>query len=116
MKTINRRLNGNVQHGKEKEYCSVLTTDEELQLVKHVKNCNRTLQGIGRAELTKLIIHVLKVRQYARRRLHGRQIPLLTKAATNAIDKGCLGQSFWKRWNSVHTSLTQKRQGNVNLN
>ena len=40
-KSINKRLDGLVINGKEKEYCSVLTVDEESQIVDHIKNKNR---------------------------------------------------------------------------
>lgn len=40
-KTINRRLDGVVKNEKEREYCSVLTVDEENQIVDHIKNKNR---------------------------------------------------------------------------
>ena len=41
VKTINRRLDGVVENKKEREYCSVLTIDEETQIVDHIKNKNR---------------------------------------------------------------------------
>ena len=41
-KTINRRLDGEVKNEREKEYCSVLTVEEEDQLVGHIKNKNRS--------------------------------------------------------------------------
>ena len=71
-KTINRRLDGVVINEKEREYCSIITIDEENQIVDHLKNKNRALQGMGRFELTRLIIHVLKVRKYGLKKFHGR--------------------------------------------
>ena len=41
VKTINRRLDGVVENKKEREYCSILTVDEEIQIVDHIKNRNR---------------------------------------------------------------------------
>ena len=41
LRTINKRLDGTIQTGKEKEYCSIFTNDEEESLVRHVKNKNR---------------------------------------------------------------------------
>ena len=40
-KTINRRLDGVVKNEQEREYCSVLTVNEENQIVEHIKNKNR---------------------------------------------------------------------------
>ena len=71
VKTINRRLDGEVKNEHEMEYCSILTVDEEKQIAEHVKNKNRAIQGIGHVELTKLIIHMLKVRKFGLQKLHG---------------------------------------------
>ena len=40
-RTINSHLDGLVKNGSEKEYCSVLTVEEENALVRHIKNKNR---------------------------------------------------------------------------
>ena len=40
-RAINRRLDDVVKTGKERQYCSILTHDEEMQLVSFVKNKNR---------------------------------------------------------------------------
>ena len=40
-RTINKRLDGVIQTGKEKEYCSIFTNEEEESLVRYIKNKNR---------------------------------------------------------------------------
>ena len=74
------------------------------------------MQGVSRPQLTKLILNVLSVRQLALREFHGRKVTPLSPAAKCALSNGKLGKSFWKRWNSKHKSITQKKQGNVSLN
>ena len=48
-----------MSNGRAKQYCSILTEDEEMSIVAYIKNKNRALQGVGRPELTKLIMDVL---------------------------------------------------------
>ena len=54
-RTINKRLDGKIITGSEKEYCSILTVDEEELVVKYIKSKNRALQPVSRNELNKLI-------------------------------------------------------------
>ena len=42
-RTINKRLDGKIITGSEKEYCSILTVDEEELVVKYIKSKNRAL-------------------------------------------------------------------------
>ena len=41
LRTINKRLDGVIVTGKEKEYCSIFTVEEEESIVGHIKNKNR---------------------------------------------------------------------------
>ena len=41
LRTINKRLDGVIETGKEKQYCSIFTVEEEESIVRHVKNKNR---------------------------------------------------------------------------
>ena len=71
----------------EREYCSILKEDEEQSIVAYVKNKNRTLQGVNRSDLTKLI-DVLKIRSYANERMKGgRKYVALPKNAKEALAK-----------------------------
>ena len=45
VKTINRRLDGEVVHDEEKSYCSILTKDGELQIVRPLTNRNRCIES-----------------------------------------------------------------------
>ena len=63
-RTIDKRLDGVIVTGNEKEYCSILTSEEEDYIVTFVKNKNRSYQGINKIDLTNEIINVLKVRQH----------------------------------------------------
>ena len=45
--TINRRLDGKVQNGDERSYCTILTDAEEKSIVSFAKNKNRYVKGIG---------------------------------------------------------------------
>ena len=63
-RSINDRLDGKIQHGAEREYCSVLTSKEEESLVRHVKNKNRCYQGMNRKDITDTVIDILELRKY----------------------------------------------------
>ena len=40
-RTINKRLDGVIETGKEKDYCKILTSTEEEPLLRYIKNRNR---------------------------------------------------------------------------
>lgn len=84
--TINRRLDGKIINGFERQYCAILMEEEEMSIVTYIKNKNRAMQGINKAELTKLVLDVLKVRQYTNKRLKGgRKFVALSANAKNAV-------------------------------
>ena len=88
-KTIDKRLNGTVKTGEEKAYCSILIQEEENCLVNYVKNKNRAYQGINKASLTKIILDVLKIRQYLNKSKKGGRIyKKLNRNAKNALMTG----------------------------
>lgn len=70
-RTIDIRLKGSVVQGQEKQYCSILTADEEETLVTYAKNKNRCYQGINKMQLTNLIIDVLRIRDHTNKKLKG---------------------------------------------
>ena len=103
--------------GNEKHYCRILTIVEEESIIRHVKNANRCLQGLSKVALSKLILETLKIRDHANKKLKGgRGFIKLSKAAKEALSKNKLGRSFWRRWDSVHSDVVRKRQGNVAMN
>ncbi|XP_047135496.1 uncharacterized protein LOC124812660 [Hydra vulgaris] len=115
--TINRRLDGKVINGKERDYCTILTDDEEASIVRFIKNKNRCLQATNKQDITKLIINVLRVRDYTNTKIKGgRKFKKLSLNARAALEKGKLSRSFWLRFNAKHSSLTIKRQGSVSIN
>ncbi|XP_047131057.1 uncharacterized protein LOC136071655 [Hydra vulgaris] len=88
-----------------------------MSIVSYIRNKNQAMQGINKAELTKLVLDVLKVRQYTNKRLKsGRKFTALSANAKNALKKNKLGKSFWMRFKAKNPSLTLKRQGNVSIN
>ena len=104
--TINRRLDGQVITGEERSYCTILTPDEEEVVVNYVKNKNRAMQGINKAQLTKLILDVLRIRDYTNKTLKGgRKFIKLSANAKEALRKGKLSRSFWTRFHATHRGL-----------
>ncbi|XP_047131042.1 uncharacterized protein LOC124810350 isoform X2 [Hydra vulgaris] len=114
--TINRRLDRIIKNGKERRYCSLFTLEEKEAVVKYVKNRNRSLQGINKTELTKLL-DILRIRDYMNKRCKGgRKLIKLSPNAKSALVNGKLSRSFWTRFHAKHSSLTIKRQGQVLIN
>ena len=82
-RAINNRLDGKVQNGNERQYCQVLTEMEENSLVRFVVNKNRACQGVGRKDIEKYVLDLLKVRQALIRKFRGRKVvPLSNNAKT----------------------------------
>lgn len=87
--TINKRLDGKIITGEEKSYCTILTSDEERSIVQFVKNKNRCMQAVNKKELEKLILDVLRVRDYVNKKLKGgRKFIKLSTNARVALEKG----------------------------
>ena len=55
--------------GQERSYCTIFTPEEELSVVRFIKNKNRCLQGINEAEVSKLLLDILRVRDYTNKKL-----------------------------------------------
>jgi len=114
-RTINSRLDNNVKTGAERDYCSILTSKEEESLVRRLKNKNRAYQAMDRKKIEELVIKILKLRKYTNRAHRGRKgIPLSENAKSFLITKK-LGKSFWKRFDTKHTTLSRKRQSSVSI-
>ena len=115
--TIDNRLDGKIVTGCEKQYSCILTHLEEESVVRFVKNKNRCLQGINKKQLTNLILDILKIRDYANKKLKGgRRYTNLSVNAKMALQNKKLSRSFWKRWDAKHDDLRMKRQGTVTMN
>lgn len=88
-RTIDKRLDGKIITGHEKNYCSILLPDdEEASLVRYVINKNRCYQGINRAELNELIIKILTIRNHLNKiNKGGRNYRALSRNAKKALAK-----------------------------
>ena len=85
-RTVNKRLDGKILNGTEKAYCSVLLPEEEETLVQYVINKNCCYQGISKAELTKLIINVLQLRDHLNKTMKGgRKYKPLSRAGKRVL-------------------------------
>ena len=103
--------------GSEKQYCSILTNEEEESIVRFVRNKNCCLQGINKRKLTTLILDIIKIRDYANKKYKGgRGFCELSANAKRALRAKKLSRSFWKRLDAKHDHLRMKRQGTVSMN
>lgn len=113
-RTINKRLDGEIQTGEEKSYCSILTNEEENSIVRFLKNKNRCFQGLNKAKTTAVILDALRLRSYYNKKYKGgRRFVNLSSHAKTALQNKKLGRSFWERWDAKHPSLVKKRQGTI---
>ena len=87
--TINRRLDGKIINGQERQYCTILTHDEEECVVTYLRNKNRCMQAVNKKELEKIILDILRIRQYANAKFKGgRKYQKLSSNAISALKKG----------------------------
>ena len=87
--TMNRRLDGKVKNGEERSYCSILTNTEERMIVEFAKNKNRCMQGLNKKELEKLVLGVIRIRDFTNKKLRGgRKYQKLSQNANSAVQKG----------------------------
>ena len=115
-KTINKRLDGKIKTGREKEYCSILTADEESDLVRHLGNKNRCFQALNKKEVTALVFSILEYRQTCRKTFKYRRVTPLSNNAKRALQKRKLSQTFWTRFMAKHKHIIKlKRQGSINI-
>ena len=115
-RTIDKRLDGICGIGQEKEYCRILTCNEEKALVCHIRNENRCAQPIGRKGVTQIVINTLLVRKHTRYASHRRIGCPLSTHAFNCLDKQKLSKSFWNLLLLNHPDIRMKRPGNVSIN
>lgn len=86
--TINKRLDGKIVNGEERAYCTIITSEEDRSIVQFVKNKNRCMQAVNK-ELEKLILDVLRIRDYTNKKLKGgRKFVKLSTNARVAMEKG----------------------------
>ena len=114
-KTINRRLDGQVSHGEEKSYCSLLTAEEETSLVRYIKNRARCLQSMSQTQVEEVVLRVLRTREKINKR-GGRRFQALSPAAKNAVRNKKISRSFMLRLRVKYPDLKMKVPKNVDMN
>ena len=112
---INAVLDEKVEPGKSREYCSILTSDEETVLVRYLKNRVRCLQGLNMKETEALVLNILKVRRDVNRR-GGRAHIKLSTNAQSALLKNKVSLSFFSRLRSKHPELKLTPPKKVDMN
>lgn len=116
--TINRYLDNttlNVEHSK--EYCSILSAEEEALLVKYLINKARAYQPFNRKDATKYILTMLSIRQQINKKAGGgRKFKKLSLAAKATLDKKKLSRKFWERFDTKYKdTIRKKRRGYTSL-
>ena len=110
-------MDGKVKTGAEKEYCSILTSEEEGDIVRHIMNNNHCLQGLNRKQISELIIKTLTVRKRLCQKENWRRVRKLSKNTKSVLATNKLGKSFWTRFDAKYSKcIPKKRQGNVSIN
>ena len=100
-----------------KEYCSVLSYEEECLLVKFLVNKARAYQPYNRKDITKYIIQLLTLRRdFNKAAKGGRKFKALSPAAHRVLERGQLSRKFFERFDQTHKKvLTKKRKGAASL-
>ena len=117
-KTIDNILNGKSKDPHHaKEYCSVLTFEEECLLVKFLVNKARAYQPYNRKDISKYIVRLLKLRRdFNKAAKGGRKFKALSPAAKWVLESGKLSCKFFERFDQTHKKiLTKKRKGAASL-
>ena len=121
--TINNHLDAKVAHpDKSKDYCSILTSDEEEVLVKLMVSKNLAKQPFNRKDATKFIFTMLKLRQQINRNCNGgRKYKALSRPASKLLLR-CNSKvmpklrRFWERFDVRHSRRVRlKRRGSKSL-
>ena len=85
---------------------------EEQALVRFLKNKSCSVQGATRAEATKYIHDILRVRGHLDKQCKGGWgYQLISDNGEKFLAKGKLSKSFWQRFENDYPSLAGKRQG-----
>lgn len=109
-RTINRRLNGEIEVGKEKEYCQILTCDEEIILVNFIKNKSQAFQPDRRKDCHEIIIQMLKSRNDLNEQTKGKK---LSSNSRKVLETGKIGKDFWRRFEAKFLTLSNRKMVSV---
>ena len=116
--TIEGILDGKNKHPScAKEYCSILTQEEEAVIVSFIVNKARAYQPVNRIMIEERILALLKLRnQTNRSKKGGRKFKKLSPAGRRALDRGKLSRKFWERFDTKHRAvLRKKRRGATSM-
>ena len=115
---IDRILDGKTKHPScAKEYCSILTQEEEAVIVSFIVNKARAYQPVNRQMIEERILALLRLRQQTNRSCKGgRKFKKLSPAAKRSLDRGKLSRKFWERFDTKHRAvLRKKRRGATSM-
>ena len=120
---INRRIqdNGNYQGasqiltGDEKEYCHVLTKEEEKSFVNYLLNRNRCGQGLNEKQAEGVVLNILRTRDTVNKK-GGRKFIGLSENAKTCLRTKKVGRSFFRRLRAAHPQLKKKVTNKVSVN
>ena len=104
-----------MRHERERDYCRILTVDDEKLVVEYIKNKNRSYQPMNRNDVEKLVLNILRIRQHQNKPLGHINCTELSRNANDALARGSLGRRFWMRFNAAYSDLSIKRRENVSL-
>ena len=94
-----------------KEYCSVLTAEEEAILVSYIVNKARAYQPVNRKMIEERILALLKLRSQTNRNCKGgRKFKKLSPAARRTLERGKISRQFWERFDCKHRAILRKKR------
>ena len=114
-RTINKCLDGVMQEGEQKRYCSLLTSPEETSLIRYIKNRSRCLQGMSTKEVKVVGLNILKTREQINKK-GGRRFSALSNVAKDALRKRKVSRSFFLRLRTTYPELKMKVPKKVDIN
>lgn len=116
--TINKILDGKSQHpSRSREYCSVLTLEEEAVLVSFIVNKARAYQPVNRKIIEEKVLTLLRLREQTNRKCKGgRKFKKLSPAAKRTLQRGKMSRCFWEKFDTKHRAvLRKKRRGRTSM-
>jgi hypothetical protein len=103
--TLFRELGKRKQRGRQADLRSILSISEEAILVDYIMLKNQAAQSLSRAEIAKVIIQMLQLREAVNRR--GGTIIPLSRAAKIVLANKAVSQAFFARFFADHPELKE---------
>ena len=116
--TIDNILDGKSKHPiHSKEYCSVLTTEEEATITSYVVNKARAYQPVNRKLISDRVLAMLRLREKTNQNCKGgRKFKKLSPAAKQVLSTGKLSRKFWERYDTKNRGvIRKKRRGSTSM-